>query len=106
MRAGCDRASEITCSQTDEEGQYPMSIREVSAEQLAELLHHYHQALTPDFAGAGNGASQAWNEVPQQEKKLMVAAAQMALLEIDAAAGERGASRGYFAMPGEAEWGC
>src|SRR5712691_1716648 len=25
-----------------------MSIQEVSAEQLAELLHHYHQALGPD----------------------------------------------------------
>ena len=28
---------------------YPMSIQEVSAEQLAELFHHYHQALAPDF---------------------------------------------------------
>lgn len=26
-----------------------MSIQEVAPEQLAELFHHYHQALAPDF---------------------------------------------------------
>jgi hypothetical protein len=28
---------------------FQMSIQEVSAEQLAQLFHHYHQALAPDF---------------------------------------------------------
>ena len=36
-----------------------MSIEEVRAEQLAELFHHYHQALGP---------GESWEQVPQQEK--------------------------------------
>ena len=67
-----------------------MSIQEVSAEQLAELLHHYHQALGPDFSG---------------ESKPLVAAARLALLELRSMAKEKD-SRRYFAKPGQAEWGC
>ena len=33
-----------------EKGPCVMSIQEVAPEQLAELFHHYHQALAPDFA--------------------------------------------------------
>lgn len=36
----------------------------------------------------------------------MVAAARLALLELDSIANERQESRQYFAQPGEAEWGC
>lgn len=82
-----------------------MSIQEVSAEQLAELFHHYHQALAPDF-GAANRDSESWNEVPQQEKSRMVAAARLALLELHASVDHNLESRRYYAKPGEAEWGC
>jgi hypothetical protein len=86
-------------------GWYPMSIQEVSAEQLAELLHYYHQAIGPDFGCANQPNAAAWEQVPQQEKSRLVAAARLALMEL-ASASEREDSRRYFAKPGEAEWGC
>jgi hypothetical protein len=82
-----------------------MSIQEVSPEKLGELFHHYHQILAPDFGGAINSAApEAWDELPQAEKRLIVAAARMALLEIASLPTED--SRRYYAKPGEAEWGC
>src|ERR1700757_1055457 len=60
---------------------YLMSIQEVAPEQLAELFHHYHQALAPDFQCANEPASETWNELPAQEKSCLVAAARLALLE-------------------------
>ena len=45
-----------------------MSIQEVSAEQLAELFHHYHQALGPDFGCAAPSARESWDRVSRQEK--------------------------------------
>jgi hypothetical protein len=83
-----------------------MSIQEVSAEQLAELFHHYHQALAPDFGAASNRDSESWNDVPQQERSRMVAAARLALLELHTRLDSDIQSRSYFAKPGEAEWGC
>jgi len=83
-----------------------MSIQEVSPEQLAELFHHYHQALASDFDCEGSPNSEAWDRVPQTEKKRLVAAARLALLELSAADTERNTSRRFFATPGEAEWGC
>ncbi|MBZ5663010.1 MAG: hypothetical protein LAO30_00255 [Acidobacteriia bacterium] len=83
-----------------------MSIQEVSAEQLAELFHHYHQALGPDFGGASKPNAEAWGQMPQPERSRLVAAARLALLELASTAGEREDSRRYFAKPGQAEWGC
>jgi hypothetical protein len=83
-----------------------MSIQEVSAEQLAELFHHYHQALGSDFGCASKPNAEAWGQVPQQGKNRLVAAARLALLELASTAREREDSRRYFAQPGEAEWGC
>jgi hypothetical protein len=83
-----------------------MSIQEVSAEQLAELFHHYHQALGPDFGCASKPNAETWEQVPQPEKGRLVAAARLALLELASTASEREDSRRYFAKPGEAEWGC
>jgi hypothetical protein len=82
-----------------------MSIQEVSAEQLAELFHHYHETLAPDF-GCDSKLDKAWEEVPQQQKNHLVAAARLALLELASTAKEREDSKRYFAKPGEAEWGC
>jgi hypothetical protein len=83
-----------------------MSIQEVSPEQLAELFHHYHQALGPDFGCTSKTNAEAWERVPQQERSRLVAAARLALLELASTAKEQEDSRRYFAKPGEAEWGC
>jgi len=83
-----------------------MSIQEVSAERFAQLFHQYHQALASE---SGNGAHvrtcDAWAEVAPSEKSRMIAAARLALLEVELLPSERH-SRRYFAKPGEAEWGC
>jgi hypothetical protein len=83
-----------------------MSIQEVCAEQLAELFHHYHQALGSDLGCPSKPNPEAWERIPQQEKSRLVAAARLALLELASTAMEREDSRRYFAKPGEAEWGC
>lgn len=81
-----------------------MSIQDVSAEQLARLFHHYHEALTNNCEGRGCEVLPSWEETPQQERKLMVSAARLALLEL--AASPAASARKYFATPGKAEWGC
>jgi hypothetical protein len=83
-----------------------MSLQEVLPEQLAELFHHYHQALGPDFACDTKADSEHWEQVPSQEKNRMIAAARLALLELGASERQQEDSRKYFAKPGEAEWGC
>jgi hypothetical protein len=83
-----------------------MWINEVAPEQLAELFHHYHQALTPEISGKGSEARAEWKEVPHQEKSRLVAAARLALLELESMTSERARSQQYFAQPGSAEWGC
>jgi hypothetical protein len=83
-----------------------MSIQEVSAEQLAELFHHYHEALGPDFGCASKPNPEVWEQMAPQEKSRLVAAARLALLELAATGRNQEDSRRYFAKPGEAEWGC
>ena len=83
-----------------------MSLHEVLPEQLAELFHHYHQALGPDFACGTKSDPEPWEQVPSQEKNRMIAAAHLALLELGVNERQREESRWYFAKPGEAEWGC
>ncbi len=83
-----------------------MSIEEVSAEQFAELFHHYHQALGPGFGCPSKPNAEAWEQVPQQEKNRLVASARLTLLELASKAREREDPRRYFAKPGEAEYGC
>jgi hypothetical protein len=83
-----------------------MWINEVAPERLAELFHHYHQALAPEMSGNRSESRGLWNAVPEPERKRMVAAARLALLELESLTRERAKSRQYFAQPGEAEWGC
>ena len=83
-----------------------MSIQEVSAEQLAKLFHHYHHALGPDLGCTTNSTTESWEQVSQPEKKGMVAAARLAILEVASTTSEPEDLRRYFAKPGEAEWGC
>jgi hypothetical protein len=83
-----------------------MWINEVAPERLAELFHHYHEALRPGMSGNRSEERGSWKEVPQQEKSRLVAAARLALLELESMTSDRAKSRQYFAQPGEAEWGC
>jgi hypothetical protein len=83
-----------------------MWVNEVAPERLAELFHHYHQALMPETSGEGSEGSGSWKEILQREKNRLVAAARLALLELDSMSNDRVKSRQYFAQPGEAEWGC
>jgi hypothetical protein len=83
-----------------------MSIEEVSAEQLAQVFHHYHRAFGPDFGCESKSNAEAWEQLSQPEKSRLVAAARLALLELATTAREREDSRRYFAKPGQAEWGC
>jgi len=84
-----------------------MSIQEVSAEELAKLFHHYEGALSEDFHGLRKeDASLSWEQVPQNKRELMVAAARLTLLELRAPAEKEPVARRYFAKPGEANWGC
>lgn len=80
------------------------SIQDVSPEQLARLFYHYREALAGDF-GCHKGDGLAWDRAPQDERKLMIAAARLALLEL-ATATAQDTTRPYFAKPGEADWGC
>ena len=83
-----------------------MSIQEVSAERFAQLFHQYQQALAGGFTDSSTVCGKdAWADVPPSEKSLMIAAARLALLEVELLPSER-QSRRYFAKPGEAEWGC
>ena len=83
------------------------SIQDVSAEELAKLFHHYRGALAHDFdCQDGEETSSSWDRTPQSERKIMVAAARLALLELATAPAQADANRPYFAKPGEADWGC
>ncbi|MFZ0864664.1 MAG: hypothetical protein ABR881_02780 [Candidatus Sulfotelmatobacter sp.] len=83
------------------------TIQDVSAEHLAKLFHHYREALAHN--GECHGTEEetsSWDRAPQNERKLMVAAARLALLELATAPAEATPSRKYYAKPGEADWGC
>ena len=43
-----------------------MSIQEVPAEQLAELIHHYHQALEPDFGCPSKPDAETWEQITKK----------------------------------------
>jgi len=82
-------------------------IEEVSAEQLAELFHHYQEALANDFESQDPEEPEpTWGQTSTRERKLMVAAARLTLLELTASSSQPAENRAYFAKPGEADWGC
>jgi hypothetical protein len=84
-----------------------MSIQEVSAEQLAQVFHHYNQALEPDFNRENKPNGHTWERLPHSDRSRMIEAARLALLELATTAAQREEdSRRYFAKPGQAEWGC
>jgi hypothetical protein len=80
-------------------------IQDISAEQLARLFDHYREALADDSENSG-AAHSSWERTPEPERKLMVAAARLALFELEATSSPQNTDRKYFAKPGEADWGC
>ncbi len=81
------------------------TIQDISAEQLAKVFHHYREALAHGCNGHGAEKS-SWERASEQERKLMVAAARLAILELAAEPVPPASDRKYFAKPGEADWGC
>ena len=79
-----------------------MSTQEVFVQQFVRLFHHYRDALSPEV----EQESATWNSAPPGERHRMVAAAHLAILELETNARMEDDSRRYFARPGEAEWGC
>jgi len=78
-----------------------MSTQEVFVQQFARLFQHYSEALSPQ----AEQENATWYSMPPGERDRMVAAARLAILELDANP-QMEDSRCYFAKPGEAEWGC
>jgi hypothetical protein len=58
-----------------------MSIEAVSPEKLAMLVHHYREALAPNF-GLRPGATLEWEDLSRQERNRMIAAIRLALLDL------------------------
>ena len=83
-----------------------MSTQEVFVQQFAKLFSHYSDALTAHSSRPSGSQSNGWNELPSAERDRMVAAARLALLEIENTSRMEDDSRRYYAKPGEAEWGC
>ena len=80
------------------------TIQDISPEQLARLIYHYRQGLLHDCHSQEEEVS-SWDRAPQNDRKLMIAAARLALLELSAPPASI-PSRKYYAQPGEADWGC
>jgi len=79
-----------------------MSTQDVFVQQFARLFHHYREALSPE----AERESATWHAISAGERHRLVAAARLALLELETNARMEDDSRRYFAKPGEAEWGC
>ena len=78
-----------------------MSTQDVFIQQFARLFQHYREALSPET----EKENATWYSMPPGERERMVAAARLAILELDTNS-QMEDSRRYFAKPGEAEWGC
>lgn len=86
-------------------------IQDVNAEELARIFHHYQEALAhdtqaPDIQTQPADGSSSWDRTPQPQRKVMVAAARLTLLELSTAPAPAKPARKYYARPGEADWGC
>ena len=83
-----------------------MSTQEVFVEQFARLFHHYQEALSPAAQQVCAAEARNWDAVAADDRNRLVAAARLAILEMETNARLEENSRRYFATPGEAEWGC
>jgi hypothetical protein len=79
-----------------------MSTQEVFVQQFERLFRHHCEGLSLEE----EQESASWNSTSPEERDQLVAAARLAVLELEANAKIRKNSERYFAKPGEAEWGC
>jgi hypothetical protein len=82
------------------------TIQDCSAEQLAKLFHHYREALAHDDDTRGSKDASSWEHASRNERKLLVSAARLTLLELATTPVQSRPNRKYYANPGEADWGC
>ena len=78
-----------------------MQTQEVLVQQFARLAHHDSVALSSDR----EPESRSHGSAPADERHRLVAAARLAILELERRRPEDD-SRRFFAKPGEAEWRC
>ena len=104
--AGAAPALAADAQQNEGKARIMSTIQDIDAEQLARLFHHYREALAHDCDSANTESSSSWDRAPQAERKLMVAAARLALLELSTPPEPARPARKYYAKPGEADWGC
>lgn len=57
-----------------------MSAKVEQVENFAELFHHYYSALASDF-GCTESQAEEWETLPVNERKRLVAATRLALLD-------------------------
>jgi len=81
------------------------TIQDVSPEQLAQLIYHYRAALADD-SKPDTDDGRYWEHASHEDRKVMVAAARLTLLELSTTPEPSRLNRKYYAEPGEAEWGC
>lgn len=81
------------------------TIQDCSAEQLAKLFHHYREAMAHDDDTHGSKDASSWEHASQNERKLLVSAARLTLLELATTPVQSRPNRKYYANPGEADWG-
>ncbi len=79
-----------------------MSAQEQFVQQFARLFEHYTHALNSD----PQHENQAASPTSDNDDNRLVAAARLAILELETNAKMERNARKYFAKPGEAEWGC
>jgi hypothetical protein len=92
--------SQMDCAQ--ERRSKVMSTQELFVQQFTKLFHHYTEALAPSVQQKGMPE----NSVSPRETERLVAAARLAILELETNGHPQDNSRRYYAKPGEAEWGC
>ena len=83
-----------------------MSTEAVFFQQFAKLFVHYREAMTLTSDSTIGVQPHEWNELPCAQRERMVAAARLALIEIESTGTSEEDFRRYYAKPGEAEWGC
>jgi hypothetical protein len=80
--------------------------QDVNAEELARLFHHYQTALMQNSKSPADEAPTSWDRASHTQRKVLVTAARLALLELARSPEPSSPERKYYAKPGEADWGC
>ena len=79
-----------------------MSDQKEFVQQFARWFPRHHENSSPE----PERGSASWNTIPADQRHRLVAAARLAILELETDAHSQDNSRLHFAKPGEAERGC